>query len=111
MLRWDLGYHETTSCNDFNKDEMLYLFISTTFDPHPRLPPPSFLKSSSKRLVVHKVRVNESLERLYQPGIVVGYSPKVSDFFEVFLALFGKCLGIIFDARRPTFGGIFSSKG
>ena len=33
------------------------------------------------------------------------------DFFEVVLELFMKRLGIVFDLKRPTFGGIFSSKG
>ena len=33
------------------------------------------------------------------------------DFFKVVLELFGKCLGIVFDLKRPTFGCIFSSKG
>ena len=27
------------------------------------------------------------------------------------LELFRKCLGIVFNLKRPTFGGIFSSKG
>ena len=36
---------------------------------------------------------------------------RILDFFEVVLELFRKCLGIVFDLKRPTFGCIFSSKG
>ena len=32
------------------------------------------------------------------------------DFFNVALELFKKCLGIVFDLKRATFGGTISSK-
>ena len=40
-----------------------------------------------------------------------GRKSRFLDFFEVILELFRKCLGIVFDLERPSFGGIFSSKG
>ena len=40
-----------------------------------------------------------------------GRKSRFLDFFKVVLELFRKCLGIVFDLKRPTFGGIFSSKG
>ena len=36
---------------------------------------------------------------------------KVLHFFEVVLDLFRNCLGIVFDLKRLTIEGIFSSKG
>ena len=33
------------------------------------------------------------------------------DFIKVVFELFGKCLGIVFDLKRPTFVCIFSLKG
>ena len=44
-------------------------------------------------------------------AILGGRKSSFLDFFEVFLELFGKCLGIVFEQERPTFGCIFSFKG
>ena len=40
----------------------------------------------------------------------VGGKSRFLDIFEVVLEFFRKCLGIVFEVRRPTFGFIFSSK-
>ena len=40
-----------------------------------------------------------------------GGKSRFLDFFKVVLELFMKCLGIIFELKRPTFWGIFSSQG
>ena len=40
-----------------------------------------------------------------------GRTGRFLDFFKVFLELFRKCLGIIFDFETPTFGFSFISKG
>ena len=40
-----------------------------------------------------------------------GRKSRFLDFFKVVLELFRKCLGIVFDLKRPTFECIFSSKG
>ena len=40
-----------------------------------------------------------------------GQKSRFLDFFKVVLELFRKCLGIVFGLKRPTFGGILSSKG
>ena len=40
-----------------------------------------------------------------------GRKSHIRDFLKVVLELFRKCLGIVFDLKRPTFGCIFSSKG
>ena len=41
----------------------------------------------------------------------LGQKSHFLDFFKVVSELFRKCLGIVFDLKRPTFVCIFSSKG
>ena len=45
-------------------------------------------------------------------GVIFGHfrgrKSRFLDFFQVVLELFRKCLGIVFDLKRPTFGGILT---
>ena len=86
------------------------MFIRVLTDQNSLLSKESYWKISDRKESKFDLDTSRGPEFL---GVIFDHfaGPKSHflDFFKVVLELFGKCLGIVFDLKRPTFG-VFSAR-